>query len=78
MTIAHGLRRWRRQRGLSQRELAERSGVGPAVIARVELGRVDPRLGTLARLAAALRVRVTDLLAERPSRRRPGQGKARG
>jgi transcriptional regulator with XRE-family HTH domain len=38
---------------LTQRELAAKSGVPQETIARIERGRVDPRLGTLDRLLEA-------------------------
>ena len=43
----------RREAGLSQRELARRSGVPQAAISRIEAGRVAPRTSTLDRLLAA-------------------------
>jgi transcriptional regulator with XRE-family HTH domain len=52
----HGqLRRVRRERGLSQAALAAASGTGRVTIARLEAGAAqDFRVGTLARLCAAL------------------------
>jgi DNA-binding XRE family transcriptional regulator len=38
----------------TQKELAERAGVGQAVISKIERGRLSPTLDTYARLAAAL------------------------
>lgn len=38
----------------TQKELAEKAGVGQAVISRIERGRLSPTLDTYARLAAAL------------------------
>lgn len=46
--------------GLSQRELALRTGVAQPTIARIEGGRVDPRVTTLDRLLSACGV---DLVA---------------
>lgn len=43
----------RRRAGLTQRELAERSGVPQSTIARIESGRSDPRTKTLERLLTA-------------------------
>jgi len=40
----------RRAAGLSQRELALRTGVPQPTIAAIEAGRRDPRVGTLAKL----------------------------
>lgn len=47
-------RELREQRGLSQAELARRMGSTPSMIARIELGGVEPRLNTLDRVSAAL------------------------
>lgn len=47
------LRRARRIAGLSQRELADRSGIAQPVIARIESGRSSPRTDTLDRLLAS-------------------------
>ena len=47
------LRAAREQAGLTQRELARRSGTSQSVVARIEQGRTDPSSATLARLLAA-------------------------
>jgi predicted transcriptional regulator len=66
--IADTLRKWRAVRGLSQRALAERAGVGYVVIARLELGQTDPRLSTLTKLAEALKLTVGELV-DSPTKR---------
>ena len=51
MSMAGRMLRYARSRArLTQRELAARSGIPQETIARIERGRVDPRLGTLDRL----------------------------
>lgn len=62
------LKQWRERRGLSLRQLGERSGVSFVNISNIETGKLDPRLSTLERLARALNISVRDLL---PSERRP-------
>jgi len=47
------LRAARERAGLTQRELARRSGTSQSVVARIEQGRTDPSSATLARLLAA-------------------------
>jgi len=47
------LRQTRRAGGLTQRELAGRAGVPQATIARIESGRLTPRVDTLDRLLRA-------------------------
>lgn len=50
MNAASVLRYSRRRAGLTQRELAARSGVPQATIARIESGRSEPRFAMLQRL----------------------------
>lgn len=47
---ARMLRYARRRSGLTQRELAQKSGIPQATIARIESGAADPRVETLDRL----------------------------
>lgn len=54
LDVGDALRSLRRQRDLSQRELARRAGVPASTLARLESGQTtDPRLRTLERLARA-------------------------
>jgi len=77
--IGDQVRAWRTKRGLSQRALAERAGVGYVLVARLELGQTDPRLSTLRRLAEALNITVGELVEgapgaeKRPARKRAGR-----
>jgi len=57
------LRRMRESLGLSQEEVARRSGVPQESLSRIENGHRDPRLDTLRKLAAALGMDVPALLA---------------
>jgi len=50
MDSGRTLRLARRRRGLTQRQLAARSGVPQSAIARIESGRVTPRVDSLDRL----------------------------
>ena len=60
LELARELRRMREKAGLNQTELAARAGTTQSAIARLESGRVVPKLDLLSRVAAALgrRVRV--------------------
>ena len=60
--LAKRIKALREQRGLSQEALAEKAGVSRGYLARLEIGRHDPTVGTVEKLAKALRVKVTDLL----------------
>jgi len=76
-TVAQALKDWREARGISQRDLADKSGVGYASIARIETGRQDPTVGMLERLAKALDIDVVDFFTTpkttRPARKRAGR-----
>lgn len=51
MSMSGRMLKYARSRaGLTQRELAARTGIPQETIARIERGRVDPRVGTLDRL----------------------------
>lgn len=54
---ARALLRARQEAGLSQTELAARSGTAQAVISRIERGAVSPSLDTLSRIAKGLGMR---------------------
>ncbi len=60
--FAANLRRLRRERGLTQEQLAERSGLDLASVGRIERAVRDPGVRTVARLAQGLGVRPADLL----------------
>jgi transcriptional regulator with XRE-family HTH domain len=61
------LRAWRDRLALSQRELAERAGMSPTTIARIELGG-PVRPTTRQKLAAALGITPAELLDGPPAR----------
>ncbi len=58
------LRRLRRARGLSQEALAEKSGVSAFTITELERGKRQSYPATLAKLAAALDVTISQLMGE--------------
>jgi transcriptional regulator with XRE-family HTH domain len=60
--MAARLKAIRERRGLTQEQLAEKSGVSRTYLARLETGRQDPTLSTLEKLAKALGVKVGRLL----------------
>jgi transcriptional regulator with XRE-family HTH domain len=47
---------------LTQEEVAERSGVHATEVSRIEAGKRDPRVSTVARLAKAVGLKPGDLL----------------
>jgi transcriptional regulator with XRE-family HTH domain len=78
--LAHQLVARRRELGLTQAKLARLTGVGQADISRMEGGRANPTLATLAAVAHALGLRLAlaplelhagaDGVATRPTARR--------
>jgi transcriptional regulator with XRE-family HTH domain len=78
ITIAQAVKGWRAVRGLSQRALAERAGMGYVIIARLELGQTDPRLSTLEKLAEGLGLTVPELLTPLGKAKRSVRRRARG
>ncbi|WP_109698839.1 MULTISPECIES: helix-turn-helix domain-containing protein [Chitinophaga] len=59
------LRRIRKERGFSQRELSARCNVDNADISRMENGEINVTLRTLSQLADALEVAILELLSDR-------------
>jgi len=61
--LAQNVRRLRADKRLSQKALAESSGVSLPAIKKIEGGNVEPRVNTLQALSVALDVRLQDLFA---------------
>lgn len=67
--VAKAIRSLRQRGGLSQRQLAMRMGVPRTYVSKIENEKATPTLSSLARVARALEVSVTDLLQDSgPSR----------
>ncbi len=62
MDIGARLFEIREKRGLTQTELARRSGVSQTTIVHVETGQVRPRMATLRRLAKGFGITVEELI----------------
>ena len=60
--FARRLKRLRAERQMSQADVATASGVSREYIARLEVGHQDPTLGTMQKLAKALKVTVGKLV----------------
>jgi transcriptional regulator with XRE-family HTH domain len=63
--LAGNVRRLRKERGMSQDELADAVGIQTAAISHIENRRGNPTLVTLESLAAVLGVRFADLFRSR-------------
>jgi len=56
----------RAERGLQQRQLAEKAGMTPSMVSQIEAGRLTPSLPTLGKIAAALGVPIASLFEPTP------------
>ncbi len=63
--IAAGVRSWRQQRGLTQKQLAFAAHLPRTYISRIENGRILPGLSTLERVAIALHIGLPALFDRR-------------
>jgi transcriptional regulator with XRE-family HTH domain len=61
--FAANLRKHRHAADLSQEQLAEKAGIHPTEVSRLERGVREPRLGTIARLARGLGIGAEQLVA---------------
>jgi transcriptional regulator with XRE-family HTH domain len=52
----------RMERGLSQERLAQKARISRVYVNKLETQKQDPRLSIVAKLAAALRVKIGDLV----------------
>lgn len=60
--FARNVRRFRRQRGMTQHELASAAGLGRSFVSQIERGRFSATLETLGALSAALGICPTMLI----------------
>jgi DNA-binding XRE family transcriptional regulator len=66
----------RRDAGLTQRQLAERTGINQSEISDIERGQANPTYHTLQTLAKGLRARLTFVRAPRQPRKTKTRGRA--
>ncbi|MBK8995690.1 MAG: helix-turn-helix transcriptional regulator [Myxococcales bacterium] len=64
--IGGTVQRLRLAAGLTQQHVAELAAIAPETLSRIERNRIAPSLDVVGRLAAALRVKTSDLFAESP------------
>ena len=62
MEIHENIKRIRKVKNISQKELANRLNISPQNLAQYENGKRKPKIETLNRIATALGVNVTDLM----------------
>ena len=62
--VGDNLKRLRTLNALTQEELANKAGLTPAAVARIERNEAEPRPSTLRKLAAALGVKPAQIVGE--------------
>jgi transcriptional regulator with XRE-family HTH domain len=62
--LGEKIRAYRKEAGLTQEKLAERADLHHNFIGEVERGNLDISVGSLVRVATALKVRVRDLVED--------------
>ena len=73
LPIGDAVRRLRLAAGLSQEELGLEAGVQRNFISLIELGRNQPTISTIAKLARALGMKASELVAEAEREARRGR-----
>ena len=63
-SVGRVLKAQRKQKGLSQEELAHRVGLDRTYISLLERGLRQPTLGTIVRISSALEIQPEDFVAE--------------
>ena len=66
MHVGYHIMAWRRQRSLTQADLAERASLSRPYLSRLEKGKADPALSSVRRVALALEITVGQLVEELP------------
>lgn len=54
----------RKKTGISRCELVRLTGLSESHVMKIERNEIDPRIGTLAKIATALGIKVAELIAE--------------
>lgn len=75
MTLGENIRRIRKEKGLSQSDLAKKLGVPYQQIGQYENAKRNPKLETIAKLARALEVPIVELIGKETYTVKIGKGK---
>ncbi|MEG3038579.1 MAG: helix-turn-helix transcriptional regulator, partial [Clostridia bacterium] len=62
MSIGKKIKEQRKLKGLTQKELAEKTGISLSAIEKYERGRLNPSLGKVKEIAEALDVTIQELI----------------
>ena len=68
--VQERIHKYRQERGLTLRQLAEDVGCTPSYISQIENGLTAPSLSMIGKLASALKIPVIDLFSEEPDQDR--------
>jgi len=64
MTIGERIKQTRKKKGMTQKELAEKTGLSIGTVQGYEQGKYNPKRASIEKLVSALNVPVSDLLGE--------------
>lgn len=64
MTVGDNIKLFRKERGLTQKQLADMLGIAPNTVAQYELGISQPKLEQLQKIAEALHVSIISFLPD--------------
>ena len=67
MSVGSNIRKIREEHGMSQKEFAEIAGVTFSSVSLWELGKTEPRMGSLQKIADYFHIRKTDLIDDKTS-----------
>lgn len=62
MTVGENIRKFRKARGLTQKQLGELCGIKEANVRKYELNKANPKVETINRIASALNVSTIDIM----------------
>ncbi len=64
MTIAENIRKFRRERGMTQKQLGEKCGMYESQIRKYELGTANPKIDTIKKIADVLNISIDRLTGD--------------
>ena len=64
MTVGENIKRIRKDKGLTQKKLGELCGMNEANIRKYELGKANPKIETVDKIASALGVKIVDIMEQ--------------
>ncbi|MEY8331390.1 helix-turn-helix transcriptional regulator [Lachnospiraceae bacterium 48-33] len=64
MTVGEKIKKYRKEKGLTQKKLGELCGINEANIRKYELGKANPKIETIEKIANALNVQIIDIVPQ--------------